>query len=153
MYCKSYTCIYSTCPLDGALVHVNQCKHSPPLSTTGCCSRAARSTDTLAPHWTYPLERPPSPADTDCFPDSSLCYFTCTHFLWKKTTAIYLVYNTICHFAFISRLWWFLLLFGGKHGCHTDDRQGYLSGNKPNRAQGHGPHLDLLEGLGLGRVA
>lgn len=86
MYCKMYKCICSTCPLGGALVHVNRCKHSLPLSATGCCSRAARSTDTPAPHWSCPLEHPPSPADTNCFPDTSLCYFTCSlsYFVEKR---------------------------------------------------------------------
>lgn len=64
MYCKAYKNIKSTCPLGGALIHENQCRHSLPLWATGCCSRAARSTDILAPHWSYPLERPLSPADT-----------------------------------------------------------------------------------------
>lgn len=124
MYCEVYKCIYSTCPLGGALVHVKQCKHSRPLSATSCCSRAAHSTDSLAPRWSYPSEHPPFPAGTNCFPHSSLCYFMCTLviFLKKKRKGIYLVYNNIYYFAFISYLWWFLLLFGGKHGCHTDDR-------------------------------
>lgn len=65
---------------------------------------------------------------------------------------VYLVNNDICDFAFLCRLW-FLVMFGGKHGCHSDDRKGYLSRNEPNRAQGHRPHLDLLERLALGRVA
>lgn len=85
MYCEVYKCIYSTCPLGGALVHVKQCKHSRPLSATSCCSRAAHSTDTLAPRWSYPSEHPPFPAGTNCFPHSSLCYFMCTlSFFWKK---------------------------------------------------------------------
>lgn len=66
---------------------------------------------------------------------------------------MYLVNSNIYYFAFVGYLWGFLLLLGGKHRRHPDDRQRYLSGKKPNGAQGHGPHLDLLEGLGLGRVS
>lgn len=82
---KKEKCMLSTCPLGGAQVHVNVCKHSLPLSATGCCNPAAQSTHTLAPHWSSPLGHPPSPADTNCFLVSSLCYFTCiVEFLMKN---------------------------------------------------------------------
>lgn len=137
--------IYFTCPHGGAPARESRCKHSLPLSATDCCSRAARSTDSPAPRWWNPKERPPSPVDTQSF--------NVLRFHSNTNKPLYLLHDPVCHFALIFRLRWLLIRLCGKYGSYSDHREGHVSRSEPNRAERHGPHLDLLEGLGLGRVA